>query len=195
MDVIKIKTLIEYRDVAYNRLTREIFDKLEPELSKGVQMFLQKQREIRWISLVSADIPNHAIISGIAIPVIGDVLDISGEQIVISEDNISQYNQTLSLVIPFRLLERVDRNKIYRYLSILKELGSKQGGIDIVEYMQRHKLEDLSNNVNLSDNSVILDVLTAPTHIDGFEVTDLPKHKRDQLDSFLALNKGIKHEC
>lgn len=195
MDVIKIKTLLEYRDVAFNRLTKEIFNKLDPELTKGIQMFLQKQRDITWLSITISEIKDHALIIGSARPVVGDVLIISDEQIVINEDNINNYSQNLNLVIPFRLLENVDRNKIYRYLSVLKELGSKQGDVDIVEYMQNYKLEELSNNLNLVDNAPLLDILTAPTHLDGFEVSDLSKQKRDQLVSFLTINRGIKYEC
>ena len=131
-----------------------------------------------------SDIPEHANITGISYPNTGDILSIDGGDIVITEENRTNYKINITVLMPLRLLDEPDYKKMLSFMKILGQLNEIKPHDEVVKLLMTDKIETISNMKNIEDNSVIVEILTAPTSIDGFDVTKLTNLQKMSINLY-----------
>lgn len=185
MDKIKVRTLLEYRDVTYSKINSDIFNIFENQLIKAVKLFIQNDRRIVLEDISASSVEDHIRISAFSIPNLGDILDTDDGKLVVTQSNVDSLKVPMILTIPDRLLDNPDYKAIYRFISALSDLNNKMKPEEVVEIIKTTKLEDLNGYYNLEDHTKIVEVLTAPTSIDGFDTTNLSDYQKMQMKIFM----------
>lgn len=188
MDKIKVRTLLEYRDVTYHKVTAEIFKLFDIELNKAVKLFIQNDRQVILEDITASTVPDHMRISAYSIPNVGDIIVNGEDKVVVTNENLYDFKLPMILTVPDRLLDCPDHKAIYRFLSALSDLNSKKPAEEVIDIIKTTKLEDLNGYYNLEDNKKVVEILTAPTTVDGFDTTGLSETQRQSIKFFMDKN-------
>ena len=145
-----LKTLYEKRDKRYTKESKKIF-KLINTMMECVTNHLSDMDEsifqgnISWEETSLMD--DMVIIIGMLSYDLGDVIDVGGIEINVTEDNIHELQQMLHMAVPIKLVEEGDSKKITAYLQTITSQHNVD--VDVVELPH----SGLDNEFDLSELS------------------------------------------
>lgn len=129
-----LKTLFKTRDKRYNKASKKIF-KLINTMVVCVTNHLSDmngsifQGNISWEEASFMD--DMVIIIGMLSYDPGDVIDVNGVEINVTEDNVHELQQMLHMAVPIDLAEEGDSKKIAAYLQTIT--AQHKVDVDLVE--------------------------------------------------------------
>lgn len=198
-EVFDIVEMIKEREFGYSLSTNYILSLISEKLTLAAQAYLKTNREITWYAI---DI--HPILAGFCTMKAfvqtkpGDVLIVSGKQVVVDEENISKYKNAFNVSIPQKTLQTGSVDDIFNTMHNIFNIIQNMDEEDAFKLLSDPNLDLASRVHDILDNPermALIEQITRPKMAYDFTVTDLTEDQLRQLNHFhdTYTANGVKH--
>lgn len=178
--------LIDFRESMYQNLTQTAFKPFESKLSDAVTFFLNTKSPVHWLTVEKLkDIEGFVTISGFVLPEIGSTFKASEtDSVVITPDNFQKFRSLVRFVIPVRLLEEGSKMQILGFIRDLSAISAITPPEELERMLKEFHFDDMVSLTSHESYNKMLDKVTKPKEIDGFDVSEFSDEQIKQMHMF-----------
>lgn len=204
MDVDGIKRLLEnpttlqdildFREYTYSMLTREAIKLFGPTLTGAANRYLNNTAEIDWTAIELIDtLEGYVRVTGFFLPTIGSTITVEGKEVHIDKDNVYLYKQVIRLVLPIKLIESGNRDRLAMFIKDLNAIAAVATELEIENILKEYYFDDMKDLTSSNSYYKVLDRVTKPKEVMGFEVTGLTDSQIAALYMYGACSSETKN--
>ncbi len=181
---ISLELLLSKRDYDNIAFTRQIIALFGENLSKAVCLIFKMDRRIQWKTVNRYNpLPGYVTITGDIQTDVGDLIRTLNGEVLITEDNINDYTNTLRYVLKSSIIQHGTIEDIYQHITFVAAMSNALEEKELMDLLRSGAVCHTSAIENPTTEA-ILDKITRPTVFESFRTESLSE---DQFTS-LRLN-------
>ena len=181
---LSLVEIIKLRGLSYRTFTEQALLPFEQKLNAAVSQYLNNDLPIKWVDvdrLLGLDA--FVLVVGYIFPLVGTIVIVDNKPITITEENVSNYRQTLRFVLPIRLLEVASIVQLHKFIIEISALAAVLSEAELTEMLHGFKFDDESFSFDES-YAKMLAYATRPAEMFGFNTKQLSEDQITSLSMF-----------
>lgn len=183
---LSISTLIDKRDYDLRRATAKIIEIFGESLTIASKRIIGVDRNIEWVAMERTQkTKSYVNMTGHVEIREGDTINVGGEQIVVQAHETRKYNNVFVVTVAMRVLETLNADLIQQNIKFVVEAIKTTSPEALVELLE----SGVNNQMELyvaPEHQKLLERVTRPRYVAGFDTHDLTKEQYDALAMSVA---------
>lgn len=191
-DLLGIEVLLSKRDYDFQSFTKKIIDRFVEKLTRAAQVYLKTDRPIHWYSIDKlSKVPHYAVVVGNIEIRPGDVIKTADGEIVVDEATVRNYANTYRAYVPMKLLDEGTTTLLYKHLRDFSSISKMLSEEDLIKYLNAVGDINQAELINDPKHEKILDKMTKPLVVDGFDTETLSDDQILSINIFSNNTRGV----
>lgn len=179
---VSLETFIDKRDFDKQNMTTRFFDVIKEPLTEAAKRITGLDREFDWTTVERTLGTNQYVnIHGYISLKSGDNITVNGVEVLITEDNIQNYNNSFNATVALPILQTLNADKIYEHIKFTLHVIRNHPPEIIIEMLTKVIESDVHLVVS-PEHQVLLEKMTRPRYVGGFDTTNLTEEQILQLN-------------
>lgn len=189
-----LQDILDFREYTYSMLTREAIKLFEPTLTDAVSHYLNSTSEIDWTAIEPVNtLEGYVRVTGFTLPTIGSIITVEGKEVHIDKDNVYRYKQIIRFVLPIKLIESGNRNRLVAFIKDLSAIAAVATELEIENILKEYYFDEMKDLTSSNSYHKMLDRVTKPKEVMGFEATSLTDSQIAALHMYGVSSSETKH--
>lgn len=189
-----LQDILDFREYTYSMLTREAIQLFGPTLTGAVNHYLNNTAEIDWTAIEPVNtLEGYVRVTGFSLPAIGSTITVEGKEVHIDKDNVYRYKQVIRFVLPIKLIESGNRNQLVAFIKDLSAIAAVATELEIENILKEYYFDDMKDLTSNNSYHKMLDRVTKPKEVMGFEATGLTDSQIAALHMYGACSSETKN--
>lgn len=189
-----LQDILDFREHTYSMLTREAIKLFGPTLTGAANRYLNNTAEIDWTAIELIDtLEGYVRVIGFFLPTIGSTITVEGKEVHIDKDNVYLYKQVIRLVLPIKLIESGNLDRLAMFIKDLSAIAAVATELEIENILKEYYFDDMKDLTSSNSYYKMLDRVTKPKEVMGFEVTGLTDSQIAALHMYGACSSETKN--
>lgn len=189
-----LQDILDFREYTYSMLTREAIKLFGPTLTGAVSHYLNSTSEIDWTAIEPVNtLEGYVRVTGFTLPTIGSIITVEGKEVHIDKDNVYRYKQIIRFVLPIKLIESGNRNRLVAFIKDLSAIAAVATELEIENILKEYYFDEMKDLTSSNSYHKMLDRVTKPKEVMGFEATSLTDSQIAALHMYGVCSSETKH--
>ncbi len=189
-----LQGILDFREYTYSMLTREAIKLFGPTLTDAVSHYLNSTSEIDWTAIEPVNtLEGYVRVTGFTLPTIGSIITVEGKEVHIDKDNVYRYKQIIRFVLPIKLIESGNRNRLVAFIKDLSAIAAVATELEIENILKEYYFDEMKDLTSSNSYHKVLDRVTKPKEVMGFEATSLTDSQIAALHMYRVCSSETKH--
>lgn len=189
-----LQDILDFREYTYSMLTREAIKLFGPTLTGAVSHYLNSTAEIDWTAIEPVNmLEGYVRVTGFTLPTIGSIITVEGKEVHIDKDNVYRYKQIIRFVLPIKLIESGNRNRLVAFIKDLSAIAAVATELEIENILKEYYFDEMKDLTSSNSYHKMLDRVTKPKEVMGFEATSLTDSQIAALHMYGVCSSETKH--
>ncbi len=189
-----LQDILDFREYTYSMLTREAIKLFGPTLTGAVSHYLNSTAEIDWTAIEPVNtLEGYVRVTGFTLPTIGSIITVEGKEVHIDKDNVYRYKQIIRFVLPIKLIESGNRNRLVAFIKDLSAIAAVATELEIENILKEYYFDEMKDLTSSNSYYKMLDRVTKPKEVMGFEATSLTDSQIAALHMYGVCSSETKH--
>lgn len=163
-----LQDILDYREHTYSMLTREAIKLFGPTLTGAVNRHLNNTAEIYWTAIEPVNtLEGYVRVTGFSLPTIGSILTVEGKKVHIDKDNVYHYKQVIRLVLPIKLIESGNQDRLVVFIKDLSAIAAVATELEIENILKEYYFDGMKDLTSNNSYHKMLDRVTKPKRGNG----------------------------